>query len=160
MPSHYLNQCWLIVYWTLRNNLQWNSNKKTKVFIHENASECVVTAILSRKRWVNNSHNSYYTTHILHYSLNGCNAIYMLWNISQCPRQIRKSATFLLFHCWWVSLFMKILPHGDICIQWCSYLLPDEAVDGGLWAIESHWAAYNTSVHPSIIAHGSTRIYQ
>ena len=24
MPSHYLNQCWVIVNWTLRNKLQWN----------------------------------------------------------------------------------------------------------------------------------------
>ena len=23
-PSHYLNQCWIIVYWTLRNKLKWN----------------------------------------------------------------------------------------------------------------------------------------
>ena len=27
-PSHYLNQCWNIVDWTLRNKLQWNFNKK------------------------------------------------------------------------------------------------------------------------------------
>ena len=25
VPSHYLNQCWNIVNWTLRNKLQWNS---------------------------------------------------------------------------------------------------------------------------------------
>ena len=37
VPSHYPNQCWLIVNWTLRNKLQWNSNRKTKLFIHENA---------------------------------------------------------------------------------------------------------------------------
>ena len=24
VPSHYLNQCWNIVHWTLRNKLQWN----------------------------------------------------------------------------------------------------------------------------------------
>ena len=38
-PSHSLNQCWLIVNWTLRNKLRWNSNQNTEVFIHENASE-------------------------------------------------------------------------------------------------------------------------
>ena len=27
MPSHYLNQCWVIVSWTLRNKLQWNINR-------------------------------------------------------------------------------------------------------------------------------------
>ena len=26
-PSHYLNQCWNIVNWTLRNKLQWNFNR-------------------------------------------------------------------------------------------------------------------------------------
>ena len=43
-------------YWILMNNLQWNFNQYTKLFIHENASEdilCEVVAILSRGRWVN-----------------------------------------------------------------------------------------------------------
>ena len=54
-PSHYLNQCWLIVNWTLRNKLQWNLNQNTKLFIYENAFEnavCEMAAILSRGRWV------------------------------------------------------------------------------------------------------------
>ena len=52
-PSHYLNKCWVIVYWTLRNKLQWNFNQNTKLFINENASENIVwetVAILSRGR--------------------------------------------------------------------------------------------------------------
>ena len=52
----FLNQCWLIVIWTLRNKLQWNLNQNTKLFIHENAFEnvvCELAAILSRGRWVN-----------------------------------------------------------------------------------------------------------
>ena len=54
-PSHYLNQCWNIVNWTLRNKLQWNSNQNTKIFIDENPFENVVwemTSFLSRVRWV------------------------------------------------------------------------------------------------------------
>ena len=54
--SHYLNQCWVIVNWTLRNKLQWNFNKNSKLFIHEKASEnivCEMAAILSRGRRVN-----------------------------------------------------------------------------------------------------------
>ena len=50
-PSHYLNQCWVIVNWTLRNKLQWNFNQHTKFSNHENASEnivCEMVAILSR----------------------------------------------------------------------------------------------------------------
>ena len=36
-PSHYLNQCWLIVNWALRNKVQLNSNQNTKFLIHKNA---------------------------------------------------------------------------------------------------------------------------
>ena len=32
-PSHYLNQCWIIVNWTLRNKLQWNVDQNIKLFI-------------------------------------------------------------------------------------------------------------------------------
>ena len=49
-PSHYLNQCWNIVNWTLRNKLKWNLNQNSYIFIQENAFENVVwemAAILS-----------------------------------------------------------------------------------------------------------------
>ena len=55
-PSHYLNQCWVIVNWTIRNKLRWNLNRNTKLFIHENALENVVwkmVVILSRDECVN-----------------------------------------------------------------------------------------------------------
>ena len=32
-PSHYLNQCWNIVNWTVGNNLQWNLYRKLYIFI-------------------------------------------------------------------------------------------------------------------------------
>ena len=50
-----LNQCWVVVNWTLRNKFQWNLNQNTKLLIHKNASEnivCEMAAILSRGRWV------------------------------------------------------------------------------------------------------------
>ena len=56
MPSHYLNQCWNIVNWTLRNKLQWNLNRNSYIFNQENAFENVVwkmVAILSRPQCVN-----------------------------------------------------------------------------------------------------------
>ena len=56
MPSQYVNQCWVIVNWTLRNKLYWNFDQNTKLFIHENAFENIVyemAAILSRERWIN-----------------------------------------------------------------------------------------------------------
>ena len=55
-PSHYLNQCWVMVNWTLSNKLQWKFNQNTKLFIHKNASEnivCEMATILPRGRWVN-----------------------------------------------------------------------------------------------------------
>ena len=56
MPSHYLNQCWNIVNWTLRNKRHWNLNQNLYIFIQENGFENVVwkmAAILSRPQCVN-----------------------------------------------------------------------------------------------------------
>ena len=55
-PSHYLNQCWFTIDWTIRNKIRCNSNQNTTIFIHKNASENIIydtTAILSWGRWVN-----------------------------------------------------------------------------------------------------------
>ena len=55
-PSHYPNQCRIIVTWTITNKLLWNFNQNIKLFIHEKASEytiCEMAAILSRGRWFN-----------------------------------------------------------------------------------------------------------
>ena len=54
--SHYLNQCWNIINWTLRNKLQGNFNRNSCIFIQENAFENVVwkiAAILSQSQCVN-----------------------------------------------------------------------------------------------------------
>ena len=58
MPSHYPNQCWYFVYWTLRNKLQWNLNRNSYISVQDNAFENMVwkmAAILSRptvlKKW-------------------------------------------------------------------------------------------------------------
>ena len=51
-PSHHLNQCWVIVNWTLKNKLQWNFNQNSKRFTHENRYKiivCEMAAILSRE---------------------------------------------------------------------------------------------------------------
>ena len=45
-PSHYLNQCWNIVNWTLGNKLQWNFNRNSNIFIEENTLENVVCEML------------------------------------------------------------------------------------------------------------------
>ena len=59
-PSHYLNQRWVIINWTLRNKLLWIFNQNTKLAIHENASGnfvCETAAILSRWRCVKTVQN-------------------------------------------------------------------------------------------------------
>ena len=40
--SHYLNKRWLNPNWTLPNNLRWNLNQNTTVFIQENESRGIV----------------------------------------------------------------------------------------------------------------------
>ena len=54
-PSHYRNQCWNIVNWTLRNKLQWNFNRNSDIFFQDNSLEsvvCEMAAILSRPQCV------------------------------------------------------------------------------------------------------------
>ena len=61
LSLHYLNQCWNIVNWTLRNKLQWNLKQNSYIFIEENAFENVVwkmAAILSRSPCVNQAHSA------------------------------------------------------------------------------------------------------
>ena len=41
-PSHCMNQYWVIVNWTHRKILQWNSNQNSTIFIEQNAFENVV----------------------------------------------------------------------------------------------------------------------
>ena len=56
-PSHYLNQCWYIINWTLGHKLQWNLNPNLYIFIQEfqNAFENGVwkmVSILSQPQYV------------------------------------------------------------------------------------------------------------
>ena len=46
VPSHYLNQCWNIVNWTLGNKPQWNFNQNSNILIEENTFENVVCEML------------------------------------------------------------------------------------------------------------------
>ena len=66
-PCHYLNQCWDIINWTLRNKLQWNFNRNSNIFIQEKAFGsvvCEMAAILSQPQWVNYRYAGY--THLTH----------------------------------------------------------------------------------------------
>ena len=77
-PSHYLNQCWVIVNWTLGNKLQWNFNQNAQLFIHENASENIVcerAAILSRVSHLHIQACHYYINISTHWPLGDMVAI-------------------------------------------------------------------------------------
>ena len=55
MTSHYLNQCWNIVNWTLMNKLNWNFKWNLHIFAQDNTVENVawkMSAILSRPQCV------------------------------------------------------------------------------------------------------------
>ena len=52
VPSHFLNQCWNIVNWTLGNKLQWNFNRNSSIFIQEKAVENVVCKMVSILSWL------------------------------------------------------------------------------------------------------------
>ena len=59
VPSHYLNQCWNIVNWTLRNQTSVKSQSESK---HFHLRKCIwnvfwkMAAILSRPQYVNSSY--------------------------------------------------------------------------------------------------------
>ena len=55
LSSLYLNQCKLIVNWTLRNKFQWHFIQNLNSFIHENAFQNVLkmVVILSRSQCIN-----------------------------------------------------------------------------------------------------------
>ena len=85
-PSHYLNQCWNVVNWTIGNKLQLNLRRKSYIFIQENAFENAVwklAAILSRPQCVNThwrSLDSYCST--VHYSINPSSGRYLRISIT------------------------------------------------------------------------------
>ena len=74
-PSYYLNQCWLIVSWSLGNDIQWNFNQKFNIFIPENVFEnviCKMMAILSRPQCVDDINYSFvFYTILLHWNGTG-----------------------------------------------------------------------------------------
>ena len=50
-PSHYLNQCWNIVNWTLENIFKWNLKRNTYIFIQENVFENVIWKMAAILSW-------------------------------------------------------------------------------------------------------------
>ena len=128
-PSHYLNQYWRFVDWTLRNQFQWNSNQNTNHCKHWNAFEnvvCKITAILPRERfdngvliasdqyWINVSCYQSRTKHIpIILIRNFCVMCfyYILCTRSSCYIQYQNGGLRYIICCWcekhWQSLHLK-----------------------------------------------------
>ena len=90
MPSHYLNQCWIIVNWTLRNKLQLNFNWNSYIFIQENALDkvvCKMAAILSQPQWVNLTKSASYLVSV---SKHGVSVVSTLEKIAHNSEKIAR----------------------------------------------------------------------
>ena len=122
---HYLNQCGIIVNWTLGDKRQWNFNPNTKFFIQEKAFEnivCEMVAILSRGRWVN---WDLYMIVAADWTDGVCGCIYCSWNST-------------------VKLYVKKRP-GSILVQvmTCWLMTPSQYLDQcWLIMIEVKWYLY------------------
>ena len=82
----------LIVNWTFRNKLQWNSNQNTKLFIHENVFEnvvCEMASISSVGRWVK----------WWHYCILSVISVMSVWRDND--------VTFTLCICWQTKRFQR-----------------------------------------------------
>ena len=78
-PSHFLNQCWGVVNWTLGNKLKWNLNQNSCITVQENAFENVLkmAAILSRPQCVNTCGNMGYNFRCYEISVNRSRGAYI-----------------------------------------------------------------------------------
>ena len=124
-PSHYLNQCWRIVNWTLGDKRQWNLNQNTFFFIHESAFEnivCEMVAILSRGRWVN---GDLYMIVAADWTDGVCGCIYCSWN-SIVKLYVKKRSGSILVQvmtCWLMtpSLYLDQCWLIMIEVKWYVY---------------------------------------
>ena len=89
-PSHYLNRCWHIVNWILREKLQWNRNCNWNILLQENAFENVVwktAAILSQPQWVKQSDKSFNAVGVC--SLGNSRRIFLQKSGIRCLKTLR-----------------------------------------------------------------------
>ena len=128
-PSHYLNQCWNIVNWTLRNKFQRNFNRYSYIFIQENAFENVVwkmVAILAPPQCVKTASRLVNSTNQGKSSCT-CEAYKILSRIEKTPinlqfypaEKVRRIKISNDYHwtsgCWWQTLFENAL------VFWSTY---------------------------------------
>ena len=119
MSSHYLNEHWNIVNWTLENTLQWNFNWNSSIFILENAFENVVCEMASILSWPQCVKNVFSSTISCVYLFSiKCKAdkfwvpsqivIFPSWNVCFCRQHILNLSMLLtpehLHVGWWIEL--------------------------------------------------------
>ena len=121
-PSRYLNQCWNIVNWTRRNNFQRNFDRKSNIFIQQNAFEdvfCEMAVILSRSQCVNNWWSSdAYLLSSANWATVGLNKG---WFLIPCEGNIGTGVYISLITLHWSDL-IKVLPGVFRCFCMTSYI--------------------------------------
>ena len=147
MTSHYLNQCWNIINWTIGNKLQWNLNKNLHIFIQENVLENVVWEGLPRQhfqihflKW-----KSLINTNILHFSLSP----HTWYCIIVDHRELNVLKTVLLS-----SIKQILLLQSNLYFEWKiiseTHLEIRQAWDVGLQG-RITWTPWNWSMGPNSI---------
>ena len=122
-PSHYLNQCWVIVNWTLRNKLQCNCNitKIQNFSFAKNASEntvCEKAPILSRGRWVkfpqhNPSHKGFICAFITHLSYRIYSNHENIWSFTRSNMNFTREFYFTFAD--FIHDYIKEVYQFDVC---------------------------------------------
>ena len=127
-----LNQCWMIVNWTLGDKRQWNFKQNTKFFIHENAFEnivCKMVAILSRGRWVN---WDLYMIVAADWTDGVCGCIYCSWNsiVKLCVKKRAGSILVQVMTCWLMTpshyldqCWLIMIENTHLCIYLSSMIV-------------------------------------
>ena len=116
-PSHYLNHCWNIVNWALRNKFQWNFNRNSNIFIQENALEnvvCEMASILFRPQCVNSSITSLHSIHIIAIKSFGC--FHTHWWSVMCHKREISDGSFPCYF-WYAGITSESI-YANIG-RWC-----------------------------------------
>ena len=142
-PSHYLNQCWNIVNWTLGNKLQWNFNRNSNISFLENALEsvvCEIAAILSRSQCVKEA--SMPLACIIHRN----NELFAMWfQLKNRPRIMHTNSALLSFAVVWYRQVNFVLPCHMGTFHWHWTLALD--TDSLILTCVEYWCNYIRGRH-------------
>ena len=115
-PSHYLNQCWVIVNWTIRKNFRWNLNQNYNIFIKENAFKMSSAIWLpfcpQEDEWASPGHVT---------------SVVALLHQSACPAGMKHVLHYIILLFLFIDTFHGILTH-------CGIVTPYDDINMG-----KHW---------------------